>query len=323
MNVMESIWRKTFIKNTYSSIRGRGIHKCAKDLYKDLQNNIEETQYCLKLDIRKFYPSIDHDILYSIIKRKIKDKWLLKLLRGIIDSADGIPIGNYLSQFFANLYLTYFDHWIKEEVGCKFYYRYADDIVILDSDKDHLRNILIAIKFYFHSILKLELKPNYQIFPVEDRGIDFVGYVFRHKYRLLRKSIKTKMSKLIRRYVNKKTPRDTFESKMTSYRGWLKFCNSKHFSNIAQELTNYRLSTWNGDSVKITQLNNKYVHIIEILPRNKYFEAHIIRNNSPLVVQSKNKRLYSVLSKLHLPYSFKYEHSKYQRKTKRHRETRQ
>lgn len=155
------------------------------------------------------------------------------MLRGIIDSADGVPIGNYLSQFFANLYLTYFDHWIKEEVGCKFYYRYADDIVILDSDKGHLRNILIAIKFYFHSILKLELKPNYQIFPVEDRGIDFVGYVFRHKYRLLRKSIKAKMSKLIRRYVNKKTPRDTFESKMTSYRGWLKFCNSKHFSNIA------------------------------------------------------------------------------------------
>ena len=322
MNVMEGIWRKVFIKNTYSSIRGRGIHKCAKDLYKDLQNNIEETQYCLKLDIRKFYPSIDHDILYSIIQKKIKDKWLLKLLRGIIDSADGVPIGNYLSQFFANLYLTYFDHWIKEEVDCKYYYRYADDIVILDSNKDHLRNILIAIKFYFHSILKLELKPNYQIFPVEDRGIDFVGYVFRHKYRLLRKSIKAKVSKLIHRYVNKKASRDTFESKMTSYRGWLKFCDSKHFSHIVQELTNYRLSTWNGDSVNITSLNNKYVHIVEILSRNKYFEIHIIRNNSPLVIQSRNKRLYSVLSKLRLPYSFRYEHNKYNCKARRYRETR-
>ena len=97
MNIMESIWRKLFIKNTYSSIRGRGIHKCVKDLYKDLYNNVEETQYCLKLDIRKFYPSIDHEILYSIIQKKIKDKWLLTLLKGIIDSAEGVPIGNYLS----------------------------------------------------------------------------------------------------------------------------------------------------------------------------------------------------------------------------------
>lgn len=150
MNITEEIWRKTFVKNTYSSIRGRGIHKCVKDLYKDLQSDIEGTTYCLKIDVHKFYPSLDHDILYSIIQKKIKDRWLLKLLKGIIDSADGVPIGNYLSQFFANLYLTYFDHWIKEDVKCKHYFRYADDIVILDSNKQHLRNILIAIKFYFH-----------------------------------------------------------------------------------------------------------------------------------------------------------------------------
>lgn len=320
---MEGIWRKIFIKNTYSSIRGRGIHKCAKDLYKDLQNNVEETQYCLKLDIRKFYPSLDHEILYQIIQKKIKDKWLLKLLKGIIDSAKGVPIGNYLSQFFANLYLTYFDHWIKEDVRCKYYYRYADDIVILDNNKDHLRNILIAIKFYFHSILKLELKPNYQIFPVEDRGVDFVGYVFRHRYRLLRKSIKIKMSKLIHRYVSKRISKEIFESRMTSYRGWLKFCNSKHFSYIAERLAKYRLSTWNGDLVQIADLNNKRFYIVEILVRQKYFEIHAIRNKKPLVVKSKNKRLYSVLNKLYLPYSFKYEHSKFQYKTKCHRVARQ
>ena len=180
MNITEEIWRKTFVKNTYSSIRGIGIHKCAKDLYKDLQNDVEGTTYCLKIDVRKFYPSLDHDILYNIIQKKIKDKWLLKLLKGIIYSADGVPIGNYLSQFFANLYLAYFDHWIKEDVKCKHYFRYADDIVILDSNKRHLRNILIAIKFYFHYVLQLKLKPNYQIFPVESRGVDFVGYVFRH-----------------------------------------------------------------------------------------------------------------------------------------------
>lgn len=316
---MESIWRKIFIKNTYSSIRGRGIHKCVKDLRKDLQNNAEETQYCLKLDIRKFYPSLDHEILYSIIQRKIKDKWLLKLLKEIIDSAKGVPIGNYLSQFFANLYLTYFDHWIKEEVKCKYYYRYADDIVILDNNKSRLRNILIAIKFYFHNILKLQIKPNYQIFPIEKRGIDFVGYVFRHKYVLLRKSIKTRMLRLVNLYLSKKITKSTFESRMTSYRGWLKFCNSKHISSTIEKAANYRISTWNGRLELLTQFNNKQLYIIEILCRNKYFEIHFLRNRTPLVVKSRNKRLYSTLNKLHLPYNFKYEHSKFQYKTKRHR----
>lgn len=319
---MESIWRKVFIKNTYSSIRGRGIHKCVKDLYKDLHNNVEETQYCLKLDIRKFYPSIDHEILYSIIQKKIKDKWLLTLLKGIIDSAEGVPIGNYLSQFFANLYLTYFDHWIKEEVKCKYYYRYADDIVILDNNKSRLRNILIAIKFYFHNILKLQLKPNYQIFPTEKHGIDFVGYIFRHKHILLRKSIKAKMLRLVNLYLNKKISKSTFESRMTSYRGWLKFCNSKHISNIIENATSYRMSTWNGRLDLLTRFDNKQLYIIEILCRNKYFEIHFIRNKMPLVVKSKNKRLYSTLNKLHLPYSFKYEHSKFQYKAKRHRTAR-
>lgn len=222
-----------------------------------MHNNVKETQYCLKLDIRKFYPSIDHEILYSIIQKKIKDKWLLTLLKGIIDSAEGVPIGNYLSQFFANLYLTYFDHWIKEEVKCKYYYRYADDIVILDNNKSKLRNILIAIKFYFHNILKLQLKPNYQIFPTEKHGIDFVGYIFRHKHILLRKSIKTKMLRLVNLYLNKKITKSTFESRMTSYRGWLKFCNSKHISNIIENTTSYRISTWNGRLGLLTRFDNK------------------------------------------------------------------
>jgi hypothetical protein len=82
-------------------------------------------------------------------------------LKEIIYSAKGVPIGNYLSQFFANLYLTYFDHWIKEELKCKYYFRYADDIVILGNDKNYLRNVLVSIKLYLKQVLNLELKPNY------------------------------------------------------------------------------------------------------------------------------------------------------------------
>ena len=97
MNIMEPIWKSIFIKQTYSSIKNRGIHACAKDVRFALDNFPKETKYCLKLDIHKFYPSIDHKILKKIIRIKIKDNRLLKLLDDIIDSAPGVPIGNYLS----------------------------------------------------------------------------------------------------------------------------------------------------------------------------------------------------------------------------------
>lgn len=113
------------------------------------------------MDIRKFYPSLNHDILKAIIRKKIKDNDLLWLLDGIIDSADGVPIGNYLSQFFANLYMAYFDHWVKEELKAKYYYRYADDIVLLSDSKEQLRSWLLAIKLYLTNVLKLKLKDNY------------------------------------------------------------------------------------------------------------------------------------------------------------------
>ena len=190
MNIMEPIWTKIFIRQTYSCIKNRGIHNLAKDLKEVLNKYPEQTTYCLKMDIKKFYPSINHDILYQIIKKKIKDENLLSLLLEIIYSAEGVPIGNYLSQFFANLYLAYFDHWVKEELRCKFYFRYADDIIILSNDKSYLKNIFVTIKIYLKEVLDLRLKSNYQIFPVSSRGIDFVGYKFYHTHILLRKSIK-------------------------------------------------------------------------------------------------------------------------------------
>lgn len=133
---MEPIWVKIFTRDTYSCIKGRGIHALVCKLKKDLRSDVEGTKYCAKMDIKKFYPSITHSILKEIIEKKIKDKKLLKLLFEIVDSADGVPIGNYLSQFFANLYMAYFDHWVKEELKVKYYYRYADDIVLLSNDKD-------------------------------------------------------------------------------------------------------------------------------------------------------------------------------------------
>jgi retron-type reverse transcriptase len=227
MNVLESIWTPIFISHTYSCIKGRGIHGVLKHLKRDL-TDIEGTKYCLKMDIRKYYPSVDHSVLKCIIRKKIKDNRLLHLLDGIIDSAPGIPIGNYLSQFFSNLYLSYFDHWLKEEKQVKYYYRYADDMVILSDNKPLLHELLNDIMSYTEDILNVKLKGNYQIFPVDTQGIDFVGYVFYHSHIKMRKSIKKHFCRSVSK-LNKKgiSPKD-YTIKICSWLGWAKHCNSRH-----------------------------------------------------------------------------------------------
>lgn len=221
MNILEPIFVKTFTADTYSCIKGRGIHLLLNKLKLALRD-IENTPYCLKLDIKKFYPNINHDILKRLLERKFKDNDLLWLLDEIIDSAEGLPIGNYLSQYFANFYLTYFDHWIKEDLKIKHYFRYADDIVILHNDKKYLHSTLHSIRLYLKDKLALEIKDNYQIFPVKSRGIDFVGYVFYHTHILLRKRIKQNFARKLVKNPNSQSN--------ASYLGWMKHCNSKNLT---------------------------------------------------------------------------------------------
>lgn len=226
MNILEPVFVSTFTADTYSCIKGRGIHACANAVKRALKD-VEGTQFCLKLDIKKFYPSIDHEILKQLLRKKIKDNDLLWLLDEIIDSTDGLPIGNYLSQYFANFYLTYFDHWLKEVKRVKYYFRYADDLVILADSKPYLHQLLSDIRDYLSGNLKLEVKQNHQVFPVSSRGIDFVGYVFYHTHTLLRKSIKKNFARMLKQRKNDKS--------IASYNGWAAHCNSK---NLLKKLLN-------------------------------------------------------------------------------------
>ncbi len=134
MNILEPIWTRTLTHNTYSCITGRGIEGCAKRVDTLISRFDGRPLYCLKIDIRKFYPSIDHDVLKSILRKKIKDAKALALIDGIIDSATGLPIGNYLSQCLSNLYLAYFMHEINETLKVPAV-EYADDIVFLQTTK--------------------------------------------------------------------------------------------------------------------------------------------------------------------------------------------
>lgn len=218
MNVLKPIFTEVFTKDTYSSIKGRGIHAASYALMTALKDQAG-TQYCLKMDIKKFYPSIDHDILKALLRKKFKDNDLLELLYEIIDSADGVPIGNYLSQYFANFYLTYFDHWLKQVKKVKYYFRYADDIVILNEDKNYLHKLRQEITGYLLNNLKLTVKSNYQVFPVKERGIDFVGYVHYHTHVRLRKRIKQAFIRMLRKNKN--------SASIASYKGYAIHCNSK------------------------------------------------------------------------------------------------
>lgn len=296
MNILEPIWVKTFTRDTYSCIKNRGIHALAQQLRKDLDADPQGTLYCLKMDIKKFYPSINHAVLKRILKKKIKDKKLLKLLGEVIDSADGVPIGNYLSQFFANLYMAYFDHWVKEELKVKYYYRYADDIVILSDNKNQLRSWLVAIKLYLTHELQLKLKDNYQIFPVNSRGIDFVGYVFYHTHTKLRKSIKMKLHKLIDKYEQGKLSKEELQIKLASYFGWLKYCDSKNLLRQIYLKTGIKYSRWNGKDAIISHFYGKRIYVVNVETRNKYYLIQFIYKGVPYQIKSRDSGLFFYLN---------------------------
>lgn len=178
------------IRDTYSGIIGRGEHDGVKRVARFIRRfDLNLTPiYILKMDVRKFYASVDLEILKQKIRRKIKDERMLRVIDSIIDShPNGLPIGNYLSQHFANFFLAEYDHAVKAR-GIKFYARYCDDIVAISSDKNELK-ALMEFSIDYMKKIHLEIKPNAQVYPIERNGLDFLGYVFhRHSIRLRKRN---------------------------------------------------------------------------------------------------------------------------------------
>lgn len=228
---------KLYITQTYACIKGRGIHKCLNDLNRYLQKDKRGTRYCLKIDIRHYYDSIDHETLKRIMARYFGDKRLLKLQYKIIDSVEGgkgLGIGRLPSQHWANLYLTPFDHWMKEVQRVRYYLRYMDDIVILHRSKKYLHFLLDDMRQYLEQELKLEIKPNWQIFPVDARSIDFVGYKSNHYNTLARKSILYRYWRKLRKVQQRYSPFEVNElwQTLSAHNGWLQHCTPKHYLQI-------------------------------------------------------------------------------------------
>lgn len=223
VQVLGPIWIKTFIRDSYSSIPGRGVHDGVRRIKRIMPNC--KGWYALKCDIKKFYPSIDHDTLKAVIRAKIKDSNVLNILDVIIDSEQGVPIGNYLSQYFGNIILNPFDHWIKEDKKIKYYFRYCDDFVLFADNKQSLHQLKKEIEEYLSS-LKLKLKENWQIFPIDKRGVDFMGYRFWPSKTLVRKTTIKRFKQRLK--VKRMTLNEAIRLKhvIGSFQGWLRYADT-------------------------------------------------------------------------------------------------
>ena len=288
LQVIEPFLMANMTADTYSAIPGKGIQPIVNDLrgyYKTkrvdgkkksvwvpsiLLTDEENTRYCYKIDLHHYYQSINHEVLKQKFRKVFKDPELLWLLDEIADSINtateedlielslsgeievdpntGIPIGNYMSQYSGNFYLSSFDHWVKEELHVKHYYRYMDDVVIFASSKEELHEIHRKVTAYTRDYLHLNIKGNYQIFPTKVRGVDFVGYRFFGEYTLLRKStainFKRKMRACRKKMENNIPPTYSEWCSFNSYKGWLGNCDSyrlfkKYMEPLIEYMQNY------------------------------------------------------------------------------------
>lgn len=238
LQVVGCFIEKQFTKDTYSAIPDRGPIKCMLQLSHDIHIDPENTIYCLKIDIHHFYQSINHILLKKKYRRLFKDNDLLWLIDTIIDSVpenEGIPIGNYTSQYSGNLYLSDFDHWVKEVLKVPYYYRYMDDMVFLSGNKQYLHDILIKVKHRFKRVEMVEIKQDYQIFPIVSRGIDYVGFITFPNYVLIRNRIKNNFIEKCVYLMKQHVLNDHDRSSLFSYLGYLQHCNTYNLQRIWYE----------------------------------------------------------------------------------------
>ena len=227
---IEFILRRGMYYYSCASIPGKGIHFALKAVKKWLKKDRKHTKYCLQMDIRKFYPSIDREILKELFRKKIKDQDTLWLIDTIIDSHEpGLPIGNYTSQWFSNFYLEGFDHYVKS-LGVKYYVRYMDDFCLFGNNKKKLHGVREKIMNYLSEVLHLKVKDNWQLYRVDVRGVDFVGYRTFRDYCLLRNTTALRIGRRMRKIKGKAVMSYHDAAAIMSYLGWLKHGNTYNFT---------------------------------------------------------------------------------------------
>ena len=209
ISILEPIYEKTFIYDSFANRKGKGALSAIKrfdEFKRKVTLNFKVEAFCLKADIKHYFQEVDHEILLQIIQKKIKDEKVVWLIRQILSNlpekskserALGMPLGNLTSQFFANLYLNELDYFVKHALKVTFYIRYVDDFIILSNSKEQLFLWNFKISNFLREKLKLELHPKKSRVIQLSRGIDFVGFRNFDHHRLLRERSIKKMTSQI------------------------------------------------------------------------------------------------------------------------------
>ncbi len=200
VNIIEPLFESKFIYDSYSCRVGKGTHAAVSRLRTFLlraSQNGTNTVYAVKCDVRKFFDSIDHNILLGLLRKHVQDHRLMKLLEQIIvgfstGPGKGIPLGNLTSQLFANIYLHELDWHIKHKLRIRHYVRYCDDFVMLTSSRSKGFGLAQAADAFLRLNLKVELHPNKVHVRTWTQGIDFLGYVLMPHATVLRPKTKTR-----------------------------------------------------------------------------------------------------------------------------------
>lgn len=195
MSVVDIHLKRRFIRTTSASIKGRGMHDLKAYIERDIQEHPDDTRFCYKFDIAKFYESVDQQTLIDCVRHVFKDEKLITILERFIRMMpNGVSIGLRSSQGLCNLLLSvHLDHILKDRLGVRFYYRYCDDGAVLAGSKDELWRIRNIVHECTANI-GLKIKESERVFPVTE-GIDFLGYVIYPDHALLRKRIKKKFAR--------------------------------------------------------------------------------------------------------------------------------
>jgi retron-type reverse transcriptase len=227
INVLNPIYEKRFYAHSYATRKNKGTHKAILQG----QHYLRLNQWYYKADIAKFFDSIDHQTLLSIIQRKIKDPKVIWLIRQIVysggEKGKGLPIGNLTSQFFANVYLNELDTFIKSELQVKHYIRYMDDFVLFSDDKDQLKYWRKRITTFLLETLQLKINPPHSFLNNVHHGLRFLGAnIYRNTIRIKKSTLKRVLAHIKEReeeYETGKIDEPTFKAAMNSLWAFLAY----------------------------------------------------------------------------------------------------
>ena len=222
VQVLKPIYEPIFIYDSYASLKGKGTLAAVNKLTRFLRSDSDNT-FIFHGDVRKFFDNINHETLIWILRRKIADEKAITLIRKILTNQGisiGVTLGNYTSQWFANIYLNELDYYAKHDLKVKHYIRFMDDFLLLSDSKSQLHDWKHKIKQFIKEKLKLELHPiKQQIFPT-NIGIDFLGYtVWNDHTKLRRRNVERFISRL-NEFDKQPTITSFIEASLMSWKGY-------------------------------------------------------------------------------------------------------